>query len=85
MSAAETPGRTGSPGSPDSTGSPDIRVVRGEPTPEELAALLAVWAGAGQSAPAPGPAVRRSHSRGHRWRRGPGLWRRGGRDGWTTT
>ncbi|MEU6851701.1 acyl-CoA carboxylase epsilon subunit [Actinacidiphila alni] len=71
-------------------GDPDIRVVRGEPTAEELAALLAVWAGAGAaagSAPgppgAPYPPYRRSRAwaRGAdlRTERGPGLWRRGGR------
>ncbi|WP_317452586.1 acyl-CoA carboxylase epsilon subunit, partial [Streptomyces sp. CBMA29] len=37
-------------------------MVRGEPTAEELAALLAVWAGAGAVA-GDEPAVRRSSSR----------------------
>ncbi|MET9218123.1 acyl-CoA carboxylase subunit epsilon [Streptomyces sp. NPDC003300] len=69
---------------------PDIRVVRGEPTAEELAALLAVWAGAGAPL-GDEPAARRSPSR-RSWRRGtvpapdrgPGQWRRGGRSGgWT--
>ncbi|MEW2521264.1 acyl-CoA carboxylase subunit epsilon [Actinacidiphila alni] len=66
-------------------GDPDIRVVRGEPTAEELAALLAVWAGAA-AGPEPGPQGA-PYRRGRAWargadlrtERGPGLWRRGGR------
>jgi hypothetical protein len=70
---------------------PDIRVVRGDPTPEELAALLTVWAGAGAAgdepaAPRPRPRQGRTWSRGagRLADHGPGLWRRDGRSaGWT--
>ena len=56
---------------------PVLRIVRGEPTAEELAALVAVLASRGTAAPAPAPA--RSP-----WGRpllrgplpaGPGAWR----------
>ncbi len=64
---------------------PFLRVVRGDPTPEELAALVAVLASlGGGDAPAPRPAPvwsapRRQHRRplAH----GPGGWRASGLPG----
>ena len=38
---------------------PALRVVKGEPTPEELAAVTALMAAAGGDEPAPAPRVRR--------------------------
>jgi len=59
-----------------------LRVVRGEPTPEELAALTAVVSAAGSgsadAAPEPPRRGRWSDPAGtHRqpWRHGPGGWR----------
>lgn len=65
---------------PSETGAPLLRVVAGDPTPEELAALVAVVAAAA-SAPAEPSAPRRSEwSAPHRLlrtplRHGPGAWR----------
>ncbi len=65
---------------------PVLRVVRGDPTPEELAALLAV-VGARGSAAAPPPPPPRSlwSARGRSLRRplphGPGAWRSSGLPG----
>jgi acyl-CoA carboxylase epsilon subunit len=58
---------------------PFLRVVRGEPTPEELAALLAVLAA--RPAPAAAPPLRSAWSDpgrrlGLTARPGPGAWRR---------
>jgi hypothetical protein len=66
-----------------STGGPVLRVVRGDATPEEIAALLVVLA---RSAPAAGGQPRRAGStwaeRGALLRRlpaaGPGAWRASG-------
>lgn len=65
---------------------PLLRVVRGNPTPEELAALLAVVASRGAAAPAPEPAPpSRWASRAAGLRRplspGPGAWRASGLPG----
>ena len=61
---------------------PMLRVVKGDPTPEELAALVAVLASRGGSEPAPEP-VRSPWGRpGVGLRRsipiGPGAWRESG-------
>ena len=61
---------------------PQLRVVRGNPTPEELAALVAVLASRGGAAPEPEP-VRSAWGRpGAAIRRplphGPGAWRESG-------
>ncbi|HEY7100554.1 MAG TPA: acyl-CoA carboxylase epsilon subunit [Mycobacteriales bacterium] len=63
------------------TETPYLRVVRGEPTAEELAALVAVLAA--RSAAAPEPARRRrsawadpARRLGLAHRAGPGAWRR---------
>jgi hypothetical protein len=60
-----------------------LRVVRGEPTPEELAALTAVVSAAGAAEPEEAEPPRRGRwndpARAHRqpWRHGPGGWRAG--------
>ncbi|HEX4428983.1 MAG TPA: acyl-CoA carboxylase subunit epsilon [Frankiaceae bacterium] len=61
---------------------PFLRVVRGEPTPEELAALIAVLSVRGGAAPAPEP-VRSAWGRPGSGVRGalpthPGAWRESG-------
>jgi hypothetical protein len=61
---------------------PLLRVVRGDPTPEELAALIAVLSVRGGAAPAPEP-VRSSWGRPGSGLRGtlpnhPGAWRASG-------
>ena len=66
----------------DVEGAPFLRVVKGDPTPEELAALVAVLASAGGSEPAPPRrtpewnAPQRMHRVVHR--HGPGGWRSSG-------
>ncbi|MCP3800447.1 acyl-CoA carboxylase subunit epsilon [Allokutzneria sp. A3M-2-11 16] len=68
-------------GSSKSTGEPLLRVVRGEPTDEELAALAAViTAMASQQAPEPPPQPRslwadRSSLQRRPHHPGPGAWR----------
>jgi acyl-CoA carboxylase epsilon subunit len=62
------------------TETPYLRVVRGEPTAEELAALVAVLA-ARSAAPAPAPRLRSAWADparrlGLTHRAGPGAWRR---------
>jgi hypothetical protein len=62
------------------TDRPLLRVVRGDPTPEELAALVAVLA-ARSAAPAPAPRLRSAWADparrlGLTHRAGPGAWRR---------
>lgn len=63
------------------TTAPVLRVVSGDPTPEELAALVAVVAAAASGGDAPsGPARRPEWSARHRLvrgphRHGPGAWR----------
>jgi len=57
-----------------------LRIVRGEPTPEELAALTAIVSAAGESEEAPAQPVRgrwNDPAATHRrpWQRGPGGWR----------
>jgi hypothetical protein len=60
---------------------PMIKVVRGNPTPEELAALVAVLAaraaGGGEAAPPEAPSAWRDPARRVRrpLRPGPGAWR----------
>ncbi|WP_067172061.1 acyl-CoA carboxylase subunit epsilon [Microtetraspora niveoalba] len=58
----------------------ELRVIKGEPSPEELAALVTVVAARAAAAPAPVPAPpRRWAARHHMLRRpvvaGPGAWR----------
>ena len=71
-----------STGSTDEGGAPFLRVVKGDPTPEELAALVAVLASLGDSPPAPPRrtpewnAPRRLHRVVHP--HGPGGWRASG-------
>jgi len=66
--------------SPAGSSAPLLRVVSGDPTPEELAALVAVVAAASSGGAEP-PAPRRSEwSAPHRLlrtplRHGPGAWR----------
>jgi hypothetical protein len=72
--------RTSQSGSADAAGRPTLRVIRGDATEEEVAALVAVLAGMG-AAPAPEAQARRSgwsdrrigHRRG--LTSGPGAWR----------
>ncbi|WP_328996606.1 acyl-CoA carboxylase subunit epsilon [Kribbella sp. NBC_01245] len=63
---------------------PVLQVVKGEPTPEELAALVAVVAARASTASTPGPATddERSSDWASYWRNvrrplqhGPGRWR----------
>ena len=56
---------------------PLLQVVRGEPSPEQLAALIAVVASRGGAAAAPAPVVRRWRSpvRAPLPPAGPGVWR----------
>lgn len=56
---------------------PLLRVVRGEPSPEQLAALVAVLASRGGAAPAPvvAPRLWRSTVRAALPAPGPGVWR----------
>ncbi len=61
---------------------PALRVVRGDPSPEELAAIAAVLAAAGGPADAPPPAAPPrgrwndpAHSLRRHWPVGPGGWR----------
>ena len=63
---------------------PSIRVVAGDPTAEELAALVVVLSSLGTTAPAPDPTKRDGW--GAYWRGvraplapGPGAWRAAGR------
>jgi hypothetical protein len=64
---------------------PHLRIVKGDPTPEELAALVAVLAGRGggeeqSSEPIPvGAWSDRSRQLRRPLRRGPGAWRASGR------
>jgi hypothetical protein len=61
--------------------SAELRIVRGEPTPEELAALTAIVAAAGSGEAAEPDAPRRGRwndpAAAHRrpWLPGPGAWR----------
>jgi hypothetical protein len=60
---------------------PALRIVKGDPTPEEIAALVAVLARMGSGAAAPAPPPRRSEWASHHRRMrpvlnpGPGAWR----------
>jgi Acyl-CoA carboxylase epsilon subunit len=60
---------------------PALRVVRGTPTPEELAALTAIVAAAGAGSDAPAPGIRRggwsdpSVRHRHELIPGPNAWR----------
>jgi hypothetical protein len=72
--------------SPDAVpAAPALRVVRGEPTPEELAVLLALAAAAGDGADAGAAAPVRGGWSDPAWRmrgtwlHGPGGWRAAGR------
>jgi hypothetical protein len=66
----------------ETTSAPILRIVKGDPTPEELAALVAVLASLGASAAAPPRrtpewnAPRRLHQVVHA--HGPGGWRASG-------
>ncbi|MHA3703654.1 acyl-CoA carboxylase epsilon subunit [Jatrophihabitans sp. YIM 134969] len=69
----------------EETTRPALRVVRGEPDAEQLAALLAVVAASGGGDDAPAPAPKRGRwadpaafTRSS-WRPGPGGWRAAGR------
>ncbi|GAB3434086.1 hypothetical protein GCM10027517_01760 [Phycicoccus ginsengisoli] len=81
----DDPGQDGTAGTCDpTTDRPPLRLVRGDATPEEVAALLAVLsaaAGADDPAPAPRP-VSQWASRERAVRRpaapGPGAWRASG-------
>jgi acyl-CoA carboxylase epsilon subunit len=66
----------------------ELRIVRGEPTPEELAALTAIVTAAGAAsepaaAEAPQPGRWNDPAYAHRrlWLTGPGAWRAGARWG----
>jgi hypothetical protein len=65
----------------DETSPPALRIVRGDASPEEIAALTAVFAAAAAAQPAPSPRVRRGGwndpSRMHRppLLPGPNAWR----------
>jgi hypothetical protein len=83
VSDHETPlAEEGAPGALKATAEPLLRVVKGDPTPEELAALVAVLASIGAPAGdaprrtpvwnAPGRLVRSTH------RHGAGGWRASG-------
>jgi hypothetical protein len=69
----------------DETARVHLRIVKGDPTPEELAALVAVLAGRGggeEPAPEPVPVGAwsdRSRQLRRPLRRGPGAWRASGR------
>ena len=57
-----------------------LRVVRGEPTPEELAALTAIVTAAGDAGPEDAEPVRGrwsdpAHAQRRPWQHGPGGWR----------
>jgi hypothetical protein len=61
---------------------PVLRVVKGDPSPEELAALVAVIAARAAAAPAPAPDTDRASDWATYWRHaqrplhpGPGRWR----------
>jgi hypothetical protein len=61
---------------------PVLRIVKGDPTPEELAALLAVVAARSAAAPADSPTTDRASDWATYWRNhtrpfhpGPGRWR----------
>jgi hypothetical protein len=58
---------------------PVLRIVRGDPTPEEVAALVAVLAarsgGGGDDPPPPSPWSRPSYSHSRPLSPGPGAWR----------
>lgn len=61
---------------------PVLRVTKGDPTPEELAALLAVVAARSAAAPADSPTTDRASDWATYWRNhtrplhpGPGRWR----------
>ncbi len=67
----------------DGDSPPVLRVIRGDATPEEIAALVAVVMARSASAPAPGPAPRvrsawsdRSRQMRSPIRPAPGAWRR---------
>ena len=75
MSEQETP-------APDAPPAPLLRVVSGDPTPEELAALVAVVASMGSAAAAPPRRTPewQAHHRAVRatYAHGPGGWRSSG-------
>lgn len=64
-----------------------LRILRGEPTPEELAALTAIVTAAGADTDAPPQPEQRgrwadpAHAHRQLWRAGPGGWRAGARWG----
>jgi Acyl-CoA carboxylase epsilon subunit len=69
-----------SPAEPGQTPRPLFRIVKGEPTPEELAALVAVMVARSQVAPPPSPRRKSHWAAPHRRMRrmgqpGPGAWR----------
>ena len=69
---------------PARAGAPELRVVRGDPTPEEVAALVEALTAAAAAAPAAAPARRHPGwgDRASMLRRplypGPGAWRASG-------
>jgi hypothetical protein len=78
---------TGDPsaGGPEQPQRPVLRIVRGDPTPEELAALLAVVGAKSGPGPGGGPAAGSARSRRSAWSDPARLVRRpvrSGPDGW---
>lgn len=77
MTGAEAPEQAGTPARPL------LRVVNGDATPEEVAAVVAVFAALGSAAPAPAPRPTPAWSAPHRGLRGAhhpgtGAWRSSG-------
>lgn len=77
MSGADTPEQAETPARPL------LRVVNGDATPEEVAAVVAVFAALGSAAPAPAPRRTPEWSAPHRGLRGAhhagtGAWRSSG-------
>ena len=70
--------------SDDMTGPPALRIVRGDPTPEELAALTTVVGAAGGEDVESGPPERRLQGRWNDPRRAQRRYWPVGPDGWRT-
>ncbi|MBX6389270.1 MAG: acyl-CoA carboxylase subunit epsilon [Frankia sp.] len=85
MANADTDGAAGQPGDPGGSGRPLLRLVRGDATPEEIAALVAVLTARAAAAAAPPPPPPRSlwadpsHALRTPLAPGPDGWRRAGR------
>jgi hypothetical protein len=74
---------------PDESARPTLRIVKGDATPEEIAALVAVFAGrsapAEEAKPAPSAWIYRRAQLSKPVFVGPGEWRRSGFDKGTRT